>query len=102
MQIQHDHRRRCDKQGPGRVPGLWPLHIGNALMHSGIIHFHAQVICPRYEVAAPSDVLYGAFPRVQNGILAAKPSLQKPGHRLYLAALQQVYSEVWHAVSLPA
>ena len=59
----------------GMSPGLWPLDICDALVHSGIIHFHAQVICPGYEVAAPFHVLDRAFPRVQDGVLASKPPL---------------------------
>ena len=56
-------------------PGLWPLNICDALVHSGVIHFHAQVIRPGYEVAAPFHVLDWAFPRMQDGVLAAKPPL---------------------------
>ena len=82
LRTQHAYWQILIIQGRA-APGLWPLNICNPLMHSRVIHFDAQVICPCYEVATPSDVLYGAFPGVQNGVLAAEPTLHISVPRLY-------------------
>ncbi len=61
-------------------------------MYCCVIHLDAQVICPGYEVAAPLDVVYGPLPRVQNGVLAAKPSLHESATDGHLqTALGQAY-----------